>query len=239
MPTRNMLYAREYVINDSIKINIPTVDEVLNDEDNYNSIVATVTATPYTMMVQLDDIGIDFSEIDEYDLFLLTSSSLAHMDTRIVFGDLDFSKFQVMRNTQNNTIVLYDAENDIVIDRSIYVQICDAIRKVNNLKKENKKPGNTEAKKYMIQRARKKMQRNRKKVVDSQLEQLIVALVNTKEFSYTYETVRDVTIYQFYESLHQIMWKVDYDNRMIGIYTGNISAKDIGQDYLSWLTRKK
>ena len=67
MRTRNMLYRREYDINDAIHIKIPTVGEILECEDGYYSIVAMLTAMPIDMMVQLDDIGIDFTTIDEYD----------------------------------------------------------------------------------------------------------------------------------------------------------------------------
>ena len=69
------------------------------------------------------------------------------------------------------------------------------------------------AKEYLLERARKKLRR-RKKDRQSPLEELIIALVNTEQFSYTYGSVRDMTIYQFNESLRQIAHKIDYDNRM-------------------------
>lgn len=39
MPTRHLLYQREYPINDSIRIIIPTVGEIIDDEDNYYGLV--------------------------------------------------------------------------------------------------------------------------------------------------------------------------------------------------------
>lgn len=238
MPIQNLLYAHEYVINDCIKIPIPTVGEILEQEDNYYSLVSLITATPYDMMVQLDDMGIDFSEISDYELFILMFQFLKTRDTSLLFGALDLSHFSVVVNPQNNTIVLRDSESGAVIDQSIYTILCQAIRKIHHLKRNFRNPANGEAKKYMLHRARMKLKRHNTRNEGSQLEELIVALVNTEQFHYNFDTARDLTIYQFNESVQQIVKKIDFDNRMHGIYAGTVSAKDMSQDDLNWLTHK-
>ena len=90
----------------------------------------------------------------------------------------------------------------------------------------------------MLERARKKMQRNKTRSTDSQLEQLIVALVNTEEFKYDYESTRNLSIYQFNESVRQIIHKVDYNNRMHGVYAGTVDPKGFSHDELNWLIHK-
>ena len=125
-----------------------------------------------------------------------------------------------------------------MIDRNIHSLICQAIRKIHHLKRNNRKPANDAAKKYMIQRARTKMRRRKNRIEDSQLEELIVALVNTEQFHYDFDSVKSLTIYQFNESVQQVIKKIDFDNKMHGIYAGTISAKDMGQDELNWLTHK-
>lgn len=238
MATINLLYKREYPINDAIKIVIPTVGEILEQEANYYNIISSITATPYDMMVQLDDIGIDFAEISDYELFLLLFSSLKHQDVSLVFQGLKLSRFETAVNSQNNMMVLRDPESGTVIDRGIYEQICQAIRTIHHLNRNNRKPANGAAKEYMIQRARKKMKRKRDGIETSQLEDLIVALVNTEQFHYGFEGVKDLTIYQFNESVQQVIKKIDFDNKMRGIYAGTISAKDLNQNDLNWLTHK-
>ena len=76
MATRNLLYKKSYAINDFISIMIPTVGEILDCEDEYYGLVAMLTAMPIDMMVQLDDAGIDFTSINEYELFLLLFRTL-------------------------------------------------------------------------------------------------------------------------------------------------------------------
>ena len=75
---------------------------------------------------------------------------------------------------------------------------------------------------------------------DSQLEGLIVALVNTEQFHYGFEGTRELSIYQFNEGVRQVIKKIDYDNRMHGVYApGTVSAKRFGaKDDLNWLTHK-
>ena len=238
MATLNLLYKQEYAINDHIKIQIPTVGEVLDNEDDYYTMVTMLTSMPIDMMVQLDDIGVGFTAINEYELFLLLFNALKDKDTSLIFGELDLKPFKSVINPQNDTIVLRNKETGVVIDRGIQGQIASVLRKIHNLKRNNRKPANQEAREYMLQRAREKMRRRNKRVNDSQLEELIVAMVNTEQFHYGFEGTRELSIYQFNESVRQVIKKIDYDNRMHGVYAGTVNAKELSQDDLNWLTHK-
>lgn len=238
MATLNLLFKREYAINQYIKIYIPTVKEVLEQEDEYYDMVSILTAMPIDMMVQLDDIGIDFTSINEYELFLLLFEALRKKNTKLVFGDLDLSSFRTAINEQNGMVVLINEETGVKIDRAIHGQIASVLRKIHHIEKNNRKPANGEAKEYMIKRARDKMRRRKNRTTDSQLEGLIVALVNTEQFHYGFEGTQELSIYQFNESVRQVIKKIDYDNKMHGIYAGTVSAKDLSQDDLNWLTHK-
>lgn len=230
-----LLYADRYNINDKIYVRVPTVGEVLDNEDKYFEIVYTIIATPYDLMVQLEDNGIDFTKISSFELFCLLFGHLKELDTSLVFGDLDLSKFNVAMNTQNGNYVLRDEENDITIDRAIHGQICACLRKLLNIPKTEKLPGNEEGRIYMLEKARKKAKRKKKKQPDSQIEDLIVALVNTAEFPYDYMSVKDISIYQFYSSLKQITHKVKFDKTMIGVYAGTVSFDKLNMDERSWI----
>ena len=238
MATLNLLYKQEYAINEHIRIQIPTVGEVLDNEDDYYTMVTMLTAMPVDMMVQLDDIGVDFTAINEYELFLILFNALKDKDTSLIFGELDLKPFRSAVNPQNNTIVLRNKETGVVIDRGIQGQIASVLRKIHNLKRNNRKPANQEAREYMLQRAREKMRRRSKRTNDSQLEELIVAMVNTEQFHYGFEGTRELSIYQFNESVRQVIKKIDYDNRMHGVYAGTVNAKELSQDDLNWLTHK-
>ena len=238
MKTLNLLYKTQFDVNEDIHIMIPTVGEVIDNEDDYYGAVSALTAMPIDMMVQLNDIGIDFSKIDDYKLFLLLFGGLKTQDTSMVFGDLDLSKFEPAMNEKNGQVVLIDREHDIIIDKLTHDRIATVLRRLHHIEKDIRKPGNEEAKEYMIEKARKKQQRNKKRTQESQLESLIVAMVNTEQFKYDFDGVRRLSIYAFNESVRQIIKKVDYDNKMHGIYAGTISVKDLNKDELNWLNNK-
>lgn len=238
MSTINLLYQNEYAINDYIKIAIPTVGEILQDEDMYYSIVTVITSMPFDLMVELDDMGVDYASINEWELFLLMFPFIQSQDTHLIFKDLDLSRFEPYITEQNGNVVLLDEETGIVIDRAIHGQIAATLRKIHHLKKNYRKPGNDEAKKYLLERARIKRKRNANKNDVSQLESLIIALVNTEQFKYDYEGVKNLSIYQFNESVQQIIWKIDYEHRMQGVYAGTVSTKEMSQDEFNWLQHK-
>ena len=238
MPSFNLLYRKQYRINDDIQIVVPTVGEVIENEDAYYGLVSMLTSMPYDFMVQLDDAGIDFSEINDYELFLMLFPSIQAQDTSLIFGDLDLDNFQMATNNQNGTIVLWNQKTNAVIDRAIHGQITYVLRKIHHLEKNLRKPANGEVKEYLIQRARDKQRRQRNRVEDSYLESLIIAMVNTEQYKYDFERTKELSIYQFNESVRQIVQKVDYQNKMYGVYTGNINVNDLNQNDLNWLTHK-
>ena len=233
----SLLFRTDVPVTDRISIMIPTVGEILADEDNYYTTVGMLTAMPIDFMVQLDDIGVDFTTINDYDLFLMLSQAICEKDTRLLFGDLDMSNFSLGRHIETGAPVLYDEDNDLVIDRVVHTRIANTLRKIHHLEKNNKQPGNEDARQYMIERARIKAERakRRKRRTESQLEPLIVAMVNTEQYKYGYRETQDLTIYQFNESVRQIQHKVDYDNRMFGIYSGSLDPKSLDRKDLNWL----
>lgn len=237
MSTINLLYKDRYTINEHISVMIPTVGSVIENEDNYYGLVAMLTAMPIDLMCELDDAGVDFTTITEYQLFLMLFPSIAEMDTHLIFGDLDLSKFVLGINQQNGNTVMFDPESGAVIDKAIHGRIAATLRKIHHLEKNKRKPGNQEAKDYMLERAKIKRQR-RKKSSFSELESLIVALVNTEQFKYDYEGTLDMSIYRFNESLRQVSSKIEYDHRMNGVYFGTVDLKGLSQDELTWLSHK-
>lgn len=222
-----------------LSIRIPTVGEVLEDEQHYYSLISSLTATPFQYMVQLDNIGLDFTTVTDYQLFMMLFPSFVQGDISILFGDTDFSDIQIQKNDQNDTYILYSKKSNLTIDELVYSRMVEIIRKINGLKRETRKPGNDEAKEFRINLERKRQKRNANKPYEPYLEKLVVALVNRPEFKYNYETVEDLTIYQFNQSFEQIKTSINFDNAMIGVYAGTVDTSKIkDRSCLSWLPIK-
>lgn len=235
----NLLKVNDYKVNDKISVHVPTVDEIFDFGDQkYYSIVQNLIATPFDLMVELDNVGIDYETITDYQLFVLMMESIAmnEDDTSIFFGGLNLKNFQESVNSQNGERVLWDKRNNIVIDQMIALEICNAIRKIHFWKAPIGKAGNAEAKAYLIERNRKKKQRLAKKPYKSFLESMIVSLVNTEEFPYNYETVMGLSVYKLNASWRQIQKKKHWEQTMGGVYFGTVDTSKIDLEKLNWLS---
>lgn len=221
-----------------LSIRIPTVGEILEDEFTYYSIISSLTASPFQYMVQLDDMGIDFTTVSDYELFKMLFLIYIKSDLSIIFGDLDVSDFGAYKGKNNDTFI-YSPSNNIEINEKVYNDLVDTIRKINLLEKVKYKPGNESARKYLLEKERKKQKRNAKKKQEPYLEKLVIALVNTSEFPYDYDTCMDLSIYRFNQSFKQIQHKIAFDNTMVGIYAGTVDTSKLSnKDILSWISIK-
>lgn len=235
MPILKTLYQRKFRISDDITVFVPTVGQVLNDEENYISILSVLTGHPSDFMVPLADAGIDFSEITDFDLLIKMFGGLIERDTSLIFGDLDLSQFVPLFDTSTNSPVLYNEATGATIDKATHAKIAATLRRIHHIDNKPIIPGNDEAKRYLIERTRKKMLRKKGKTERSEIESLIVSLVNTEQYKYNFETTLDLSILQFYECVYQIIKKDAYDKRMIGVYAGTVDTKEIKPEDLSWL----
>lgn len=238
---KSLLNADKVYATNNIYINIPTVGQILEDEETYYNIITSLTAVPYQYMVQLDDIGIDYTVVTEYELFLMLFPNFRETDLSLIFGDLNTSDYKVKYDNSNSTNILYSEINgyDYKIDEFTYYQIVSMIRKINNLEKFKGKPGNEEAKHYLLEQERKKQKRNARKKYEPYLEKLVIALVNTNDFPYDYDSCMDLSIYRFNQSFKQIQQRITFDNTMIGIYAGTVdTSKMKDKSCLSWIQTK-
>jgi hypothetical protein len=68
----SLLKGIPYKINDQLSIKHPTLNEIFEyGEENYFRAVNLFCLKPYDLMVQLNDMGIEYDTIDNYELFLM------------------------------------------------------------------------------------------------------------------------------------------------------------------------
>lgn len=239
MESNSLLRNNEIKISDHISVYVPTVGEIYDmGEDEYYNIAQLLTCVPYDLMAQLDDMGIDYEQITEYQLFvmLLQSFILNGKDISSVLRCDNLDGLKIMENTDSKEMLLVNNKDEVVINVMIQRQIAAAIRRIHFWKKTEYKAGNAEAKKYILERTKLKLKRAAKKPHHSFLDENIIALVNTEEFKYNYESVMDLNIYKLNASIHQIVHKKNYDEMMMGVYFGTIDAKTLDMQKIHWMS---
>ena len=194
-----MLYfGDDYVVNDHIKIHQPTIGEVADyGEAQYFSMVHSLCAIPSDMKAILWDMGLDWCEVEDFDLFMMLSQTLTPDKTGILFGDLDFSKMRPFKNKQNDEIVLADKETGIIIDKLIYTRIVTYLRKLHNITPKVEKTKSKTVKKWLIEEDRKKMETFKNKPFRSYLLPLISAVKVKQGYTKTY--IRNMGLYEFFD----------------------------------------
>lgn len=236
--TQSLLRTNHYRINDTISIYVPTVGEIYDyGESEYYDIVQLLTSVPYDLMVQFDDMGVDYETISEYQLFLmmLESFMLKKKDLSIVFGSLNINSLR-FKESENGEKKLVNSKGETVIDKLIQYEISAAIRKIHFWTKTDKRAGNKEAKQYLIDRNRLKQKRAAKKKKSSFLDESIIKMVNTEEFKYNYESCMDLSIYKFNASLQQIPKKKNWEQTITGAYFGSVDLSKLNIDKLHWMS---
>lgn len=201
--------------------------------------VYQLTSTPQSMKWQLWDIGIDYTQICPFELFYSIIYPLyAQEKTSILFGELDFTKFQPMQRKDDETVLLYQVVDgdEVVIDELTYHIIMDYLRKVHNIYKDEKMPANEATKKVLIEDDRDEYQRNKNKEYHSHLKNLISAMINCEGFKYNHSQVWDMKINAFMDSVKRISKIKNAELLLQSGYSGfGVNLKDIDKKQLDWL----
>lgn len=229
-----LYFGDPYVINDNITIFQPTIGEIMKyGEKKYYSMVHTLTAIPSDMKSQLDDMGLDYEQVEDFQLFMMLVPTLPQESTSILFGDIDFSKLRPFRNPQNDLVVLADRETGLVIDMLLYEQIVNYLRKVHGLKKKVEHAANKRTKMILIEEDRRNIELNKNKPYKSFLTPMVSAV--KVRMGYTKDYVRNMGIVEFMDDVQRLQIIHNADALLHGMYSGMIDTKKIDKGALNWM----
>ena len=243
-----IIRGKPIVINDFITIYQHTIGEILDfGEQQFFTTFHTMCSAPWDMPSMLDDMGIFFMDITDWECFVMMRSIFTKEATSILLGDLDISSFQIKPRLKENItedtpedeqfeITLEDDAGHI-IDESIYRLLIAYISEIINFSHKNKKPGNKTTAKILIEDDRRERKRiaEKDKPYESFIYDSVISLVNTEELSYTYETIFDLTLYQFTKSLIQIQGKKSAMALLQGSMSGFCDTCNIPKEDMQWM----
>lgn len=228
----------DFMVNDTIRIHQPTLGEICDyGEQNYYQMVITLTCVPADMKWQLFDMGIDYTEVEEFQFFYsFLCKSFDRKQTEILFGDLDFASYEPYVRPKTGEVVLYHPKRGDIIDEKTYQTIMEYVREIHGLVKDEKRPANESTKQILIEDAREEYQRHKDKPYHSQLKNLISAMINSEGFKENYHTVWDMKIHAFMDSVKRVSKIKNATLLLQSGYSGfGISLKDVGKQEIDWL----
>lgn len=235
MRNTNLLLASDLPVTDTVSVHIPTVGEILNfGEDAYYGMARGLSNMPYDAQVWLDDMGIDYQEISEFDLFYLVLYGYREKDLSPVFGAADFSSIQYGR-TADGSPVIFEPSQKIVIDEMTQREISDAIRLLHGWRRTEKTAGNKESKEYTLKKLRKQQERAQKRGESKYLESMVTAMVNCHDFKYDFSSVQNLSIYCFNQSAGQILHSRSAGYLLQAVYNGKIDSSQLDEKTMAFI----
>lgn len=239
------------IISDLLTLYQPTIRQIKDaGEEKFLNSLWLMCSCAWDMPSAFDDMGVDFMSVPDWEFFMRTVQSFSKENTSLVFGDLDFSKLQAMKYKGNEE----DAEPQIVLTNlepitvngkeyeplqymfteELYQKMIPYVREMIGFTHKGRKAGNRATAKILIMDDRRQRNRHKNDPYESMFHNGIISLVNTEEFSYTYATVLDLTVYQFTKSLIQIQGKKQACAMLQGSMSGFVDTSKIPSSSFQW-----
>lgn len=241
MDDKNLLIADElslyfgepYVVNKYITITIPTIGELVRyGERQYYSMLQTITAIPSEMKSQLWDMGLDWTQITDFQLFMMLAPTLSKEKTCILFGEFDFQAMRPYENCQNDTVVLRNPDTGAVIDELAYGKISSYLCSAHNLTKKIEKAANEFTKKFMIDEDRQRLKYQQSQEYKSFLRPLVSAV--KCRMGYTLDYVKNMGLFEFMDDVSRLSIIVQSDALLQGSYSGMVDTSKIPKKNFDW-----
>lgn len=226
----------DYKVNDYITVHHPRLGEICDfGEQKYYNMVSSLCSTPFDYKALLFDSGIDYEAVDEFDFFITMWSNLNQEDASLLFPDLNVELFKPAKNEESGEVVLFNQLDGSVIDFVAYNLITDFLRKINGFKKSTDRAANAITKQILIEEDKKYIERNKDKPYKSTLVPLISSMTNCEQFKYNHETVWELPIYTFMDSVSRIQKIKNYDQVMQGVFSGSLEYNKLNKEDINWL----
>ena len=229
-----LYFGDPYVVNQYITIYQPTIGDIIEyGEREYYSMIQTLTAIPSECKSMLFDMGLDWNQTTDFQLFVMFSRSLSQKQTEIVLGDIDLQRMQIRENLQNGEPILVDPVTGAIIDELAYKTMSAYLCKLHNLTKKIEKAGNKYTKQVLIDEDRQKKEYAATQPYKSFLMPLVSAI--KVRHAYTRDYIRNMGLYEFFEDVNRSQIIVNTDSLLSGAYSGMMDTSKIKKSQFNWM----
>ena len=232
--TLKLYFGDPYVVNQYVTIYQPTIGNIIEyGEREYYSMIQTLTAIPSDMKSQLWDSGLDWTQVEDFQLFMMLSPSLSQKQTEIILGDIDLQRMRPVETLQNGEVILRDSVTGAIIDELAYKTMSAYLCKLHNLTKKVEKAGNKYTKQVLIDEDRQKREYSAKQPYKSSLMPIISAIKARQ--GYTRDYIRAMGLYELTTELNRLQIIVNTDALLNGAYGGMMDTSKIKKSQFNWL----
>jgi hypothetical protein len=231
-------------INDDIQINQPKINDICDfGEERYLSIVSQLVLVPqnnYSIFI-LNEMGIDFTKVTDFELFILLRSAFSYKDTKFIIPNLDFSSTEpVLINKVTSKGTVLDTQelalsfnNGIILKEKNYQLMASNLRKLNRIQRPWFLTVGTEStKKRMIQSAKTEYEKSKDK--KTSFKSMYVPLISALTLAGCSENIWDMKISRFFDLIERLQLREQSNHLYEGIYNGSVDFNKVKND-LNWI----
>lgn len=229
-----MYFGEKYTVSEGIVISQPTVGDIMKfGEKKFNQVLSPFVTNPTSLRLPLWQQGIDWTAITDYELFyrLILQSNLTPAETSMLFGELDFSKFNLFKRQKKEgeveveDVVLVNAEQSVLIDEDVYTHMCSYLRTMFNIFPKVEKAKGKTTKQWMIEEDIARS--NEPTQEGSSMLSMISFCLNHPGFKYKKDELRELGIVEFYDSVRRLLIYESTSALTKGVYSGFVDTSQI------------
>lgn len=235
-------FGDDYVINEKIKIHQPTIqDFITNKESNIYGVITPFITNTTGCRVQLWDMGIDWNKITNIELFSLMIKNIDYQYSKIIFGDIDFSTFQLYEKTDKGEkqLTLYSPVMGLEIDEETRQKMCKYIQYAfYAFPPEEEFTSNKTLKQELINNDKQKNLAQRKEQKGKKGQNLLSMIsfcLNHPGFKYKKNELREVCIAEFMDSVQRLQIYESTRALYEGMYSGFVDTSKLNKNEFNFM----
>lgn len=193
-------------ITNKIIYHIPSIDEVYDiGFDKYMYIIGLMTSVGMDLPLILDELGEDFSTIDDFQLFCKYIAPIVDKEcVDLLFPGLNLESSGYILDENGECLALVSDDNELIMNREIYDVIMFCLRFTHKRKRNNIiVRGNAAKEAYLEDAYYDSLANNTDDDGVPSFEDLISTMVNDPGFSYNYDTVYNMKIIHFLDAVYR------------------------------------
>lgn len=259
-----LYFGDPYSVSDQIQVYQPTIGDILEYDKKFGeaefwALLNIFIGNPTSYRLLLWDMGIDWNEISDYQLFMMLCRTVTPDKSEILFGDLDFTSLELCTQIKPEEltddieeefiddseedkkveIVLFDPNTEILINEAIYLNIADYLRTMFGIFPKVEKAKGQATKEWIIEEERMNLNAKKNEDSSSTLFPLISACCCHPGFKYKKNELREVGIYEFMDAVSRLQIYESTTALLKGIYSGFVDGKGIDSNEFDFMREIK
>nr|DAK70274.1 MAG TPA: hypothetical protein [Caudoviricetes sp.] len=239
-----MYFGEDCVINEKITIHQPSIQDFIdsNSESDIYGVITPFVSNTTAYRLQLWDMGIDWNKISNLELFSILIKSIDFNYSKLIFGDIDFSTFNLYQKQidKDPVLTLYSQELDLEIDEDTRNKMCKYIQFMfNSFPPEEEFTSNKILKQDLINKDRQKLVQKKKEASENKNQQSLLSMIafylNHPGCHYKKNELREVGYFEFMYNIQRLQIYESTRALFGGLYSGMCDLSKVDKNEFNFM----